>query len=513
MAQPAAFMTSVKMSAPGYNKFDLSHDVKLSCRMGQLVPIMALDVVPGDRFNIGCESMVRFAPMLAPIMHRVDITMHYFFVPNRILWENWKNYITNTPVAGNLPAHPHVEITEGNWNALADYMGIPNPLESGADIPELVNALPFAAYQRVWFEYYRDQNIQDPTVVDPPMLADGLNNYLSWDDLRYRCWEHDYFTSCLPFAQKGQPVTIPLDFEGQDIPVNRNVAGGGTSDWNVNPSGVAEVFNVVSADPSIPQEHLYANLDPVTATSTINDLRTAYRLQEWLEKAARGGSRYIENTLAFFGVHSSDKRLQRPEYITGIKSPVMISEVLNTTGTVDAPQGNMAGHGIGVVNGKYGSYYAEEHGWIIGVMSVMPKTAYQNGIPKKFLRINTPFEYYWPQFAHLGEQAVSMKEIFAFAADNDQTFGYLPAYSEYKYESNRVAGDFRDTLDFWHMGRKFTGQPLLNDDFISANPFSMAQAGDRVFAVQDPAVDYLWCHVYNKISALRKMPVFGTPTF
>ena len=231
-------------------------------------------------------------------------------------------------------------------------------------------------------------------------------------------------------------------------------------------------------------------------------------MQEWLEKNARGGTRYIESILSHFGVKSSDARLQRPEYITGVKSPVIISEVLNTTGEDGGlPQGTMAGHGIAVSSGKSGSYYCEEHGFIIGIMSILPKTAYQQGIPKQFLKKDT-LDYYFPSFANIGEQEVKNNELFAYTASAEDTFGYVPRYAEYKYMPSRVAGDFRTTLDYWHLGRIFETQPALNQTFIECKPENTT----RIFAVED-GTDPLFCHVLNKIQAVRPMPKFGTPMF
>lgn len=227
-----------------------------------------------------------------------------------------------------------------------------------------------------------------------------------------------------------------------------------------------------------------------------------------VRKNARGGTRYIENILTHFGVRSSDKRLQRPEYITGVKSPVIISEVLNTTGeSAGLPQGNMAGHGISVSTGKYGDYYCEEHGFIIGIMSVMPKPAYQQGIPRQYLKFD-PLDYYWPSFANIGEQGVKVEELYAYTPTKDDVFGYVPRYAEYKYTPCRVAGDFRNVLDYWHMGRIFSTEPTLSQEFIECT----SEDVDRVFAVQDET-DNLFCHVYNKVTAVRPMPKFGTPMF
>lgn len=512
---------SIQLTKPNKNVFDLSHDVKLSLNMGNLVPTMCMECVPGDKFNISCESLLRFSPLVAPVMHRMDVYMHYFFVPNRILWKNWEYWITNSnnPDTGTYPDFPRVQVGFGvePWNPLMDYLGIPDPGVSTS--PEFISALPFAAYQKVWNEYYRDQNLiaDISTLIQ---LGDGDNTFLSdLFPLRKRAWEHDYFTAALPFAQKGAAVTLPIGAFSDVKIIQQDAAAVGVGDTlaSVNttdtPSGSPDTaFMELVNRPGTGkvEDQMYADTSSLTAqAASINDLRRAFRLQEWLEKAARGGSRYIENIFSHFGVKSSDKRLNRPEYITGTKSPVIISEVLNTTGTANAPQGEMAGHGISVTSGKYGSYYCEEHGYIIGIMSVMPKTAYQQGIDKHWLKGNNndPFEFFWPSFAHIGEQAIERRELYAFTNAGDTVFGYVPRYAEYKFMSNRVAGDFRNTLNFWHLGRIFGTTPALNQAFVEADPTT------RVFAVTDPLEDKLYAHILHKIRAVRTMPKFGTPQF
>jgi hypothetical protein len=496
---------SIQLTKPKKNVFDLTHDVKMSADMGNLTPILTLECVPGDKFELGCESMVRFAPMIAPVMHRMDVTMHYFFVPNRILWPNWEKFITEH---NSLHVAPYVEY-DGTYgtsvNKFMDYMGVaPAPI---GGISTKLSVLPMAAYQCIYNEYYRDQNLIAP--IDYK-LVDG-NNVTSGADisrlftLRKRAWEHDYFTSSLPFAQKGAAVDIPLAINSNDVPVywNQNL----TTAVNITTPGVAGNITIgnVPMEGDVNTALMAKTSDVDLQPTTINDLRRAFRLQEWLEKNARGGTRYIENILTHFGVRSSDKRLQRPEYITGVKSPVIVSEVLNSTGQTDGlPQGNMAGHGISVSSGKSGSYYCEEHGYIIGIMSVMPKTAYQQGIPRTYLKKDS-LDYFWPTFANIGEQEVQKQELYAYTANAEETFGYVPRYAEYKYMPSRVAGDFRTTLDYWHLGRIFATEPSLNGDFVSANPTK------RIFAVEDPEGDSLYCHVLNKIKAVRPMPKYGTP--
>jgi len=504
---------SVKMTKPQKNVFDLTHDVKLSANMGNLTPILTMECVPGDKVDLSCESMIRFAPMVAPVMHRMDVTMHYFFVPNRILWDNWEKFITNANSGIVSPTIPMF----GAWNSnatllaaqslkTADYLGVPPIPVTGTTTA--INALPFAAYQCIYNEYYRDQNLIAP--VDYKLIDGnndtGIARLAELTTLRNRAWEHDYFTASLPFAQKGPAVDIPLGSVSGEAAVYANNPTNGTT-IDGTPYDIPMDNN--SSSLSIPANALFASAESMEVQpTTINELRRAFRLQEWLEKNARGGTRYIENILAHFGVKSSDARLQRPEYITGVKSPVVVSEVLQSGQSDTTPQGNMAGHGISVSSGRTGSYYCEEHGYIIGIMSVMPKTAYQQGIPKTFLK-NDPLEYFWPSFAHIGEQEVTKNELYAYTSNANDTFGYVPRYAEYKYMPSRVAGDFRTTLDYWHLGRIFDTEPELNQDFIECTP----EATSRIFAVEDPEAQKLYCHVLNKIKAVRPMPKYGTPTF
>lgn len=504
---------SVKLTRPKTNYFDLTHDVKMSGRMGELMPVLTMECVPGDKFTIGGDMMVRFAPMLAPIMHRVDATIHYFFVPNRILWDNWENFITgayNTQ-GGPDPVWPHmtydISVT-AEFARLCDYMGLPAPPNASGQ--NLISALPFAAYNTIYAEYYRDQNL-DPLNGTTPYpgtkLQDGLQSNTPYR-LKNRAWEHDYFTAALPWAQKGDEVVIPYNQMDMEVAYenSQNTVLTGT------PNNAALPGINPSNNPAIANNELFARPNDNDTAPSINDLRRAFKLQEWLEKNARGGTRYIESILEHFGVRSSDKRLQRPEYITGVKAPVIISEVLNTTGVVGAgiggaPQGTMAGHGVSVTGGNSGSYYCEEHGFIIGIMSVIPKPAYQQGIPKMYLK-DDALDYFWPTFAHLGEQPVQNQELYANHTDPFGTFGYVPRYAEYKYQTPRVSGQFRTTLDYWHLGRIFATEPVLNNDFVTVDPTET----NRIFAVSDPNEDTLFIHINHKIGAKRPMPNFGTPS-
>nr|QJB19325.1 MAG: major capsid protein [Microvirus sp.] len=513
-----SIFSEINVRRPKRNSFDLSHDLKVSSNMGDLVPVNCMECVPGDRFKLSTEVLVRLAPLVSPIMHRVDVSLHWFFVPNRIVWKDWEKFITNTKDEGTglLPAFPYVNF--GSQSAaqmkLGFYLGLPDPSLNGTkEKDEKVSAIPFAAYQKIYNDYYRDQNLIDD--IKPDLVnGDNTPSFISkFGILRKRAWEHDYFTGALPFAQKGDPVQLPLN-TFDDVEVVRYQAAAGTSaSWNnLAPlNGTTSVPNGPGVtNPDKLDGSLYAKTSDLANTAaTINDLRRATKLQEWLERAARGGSRYIENTLAHFGVRSSDKRLNRPEYIVGTKAPVTISEVVSTaetkTGTQTVPQANMAGHGVSAQFGRDGSYYCEEHGYIMCMMSVMPKTSYFQGVPKHFMKIVDPFQFYWPSFANIGEQEVYNNELYAFKNTGGNTFGYVPRYAEYKYLPGRVAGDFRSSLSFWHMGRRFDSVPNLNKAFVEADPTT------RVFAVTDTAVDHIWSHIYFNIVASRLMPKFGTP--
>lgn len=518
---------TVKISTPEKNVFDLSHEHKLSLQMGKLTPIFCQDVLPGDTFTVQAQTMLRFAPMLAPIMHRVNVFTHFFFVPNRILWSGWQDFITGGQTYTEERIAPYIKLDgeQVNSGSLANYIGLPVSTITG----QKINALPFAAYFKIYDDYYRDQNLIEPKFVE---LTDGnntspdlLHNILQRDSLLSRAWEHDYFTSCLPFTQKGDDVMISVSSETSLTPTfnyseqdiirtvgNTPVHGGGTE----NPleveqgslSGKLKVLNENDGDWKNASVDNSKNLSfDLSGTNliTVNELRVAMQLQKWLELNARGGSRYIETILVHFGVTSSDARLQRPEYLGGGISKVAISEVLQNSQSDDTPQGTMAGHGITVGESHNFKAFFEEHGFVIGIMTVMPKTAYQQGIPRMFSKLDK-LDYYWKTFANLGEQAILNKEVYVNHSAPEKTFGYLPRYSEYKYINNRVSGDFATDLDFWHLGRIFEEDPNLNEEFINCD------ASNRIFAVTSDEYDHLWCHVYFDVWASRPIPFFSTPS-
>ncbi len=550
---------SIRVRKPKRNKFNLSHDVKLSCDMGQLIPFLCQDIVPGDTWRCNSEIFLRFAPLIAPVMHRVNVYTHFFFVPKRLVWDDWKTFITGGPEGNDIPSYPRIRIPASSSisgsgslihgygqsslfcpGSLADYLGFPVQENVTPVSPSvIVDALPFRAYTLIYNEYYRDQNVQDEffNPIDTTFngiydaqdvsQADYVKNLLN---IKYRAWQKDYFTSALPWPQRGDDVTLPFvgdadvvlsdklnpGFSPEFVDYNRNSLSGAVSQSSnsQNPDGANAIKLAGNSNsPAFldPNGTLKADMSNVSS-ATISEFRRALKAQEFLELRSRGGSRYIEQIYAFFGVKSSDSRLQRPEYLGGGKTPVVISDVLQTSQTTDtSPQAQPSGNGVSIGRSNSFKRFFEEHGYLIGIMSVMPVPCYQQGMPRQFTKFD-PLDHYWPQFSHLGEQEIKNSEIYFKPGDveNDDTFGYAPRYAEYKFINSSVHGDFRNSLNFWHMGRIFNSRPYLNSTFIN---FQKGSA-DRVFAVENPTgenINHLWVSVRNNINALRPMPKYGTP--
>lgn len=510
--------SQVKGHRPKRTKFDLSHERKLSCKIGQLVPILCDEVVPGDTFSINSEVLVRMAPTLAPIMHRVNVYVHYFYVPNRIIWEPWKDFITGVDTEISIPTLDEsmapAPIQKGS---VADYLGVPigkYPSEMGE-----ISELPFRAYTAIYNEYYRDQNLQPEVDFEHSTFW----NKMGIQEPFRRAWEKDYFTSALPWAQKtptGQPVGIPVEPNYID-----------TGSLAINPDGsfasngpleIKEGGAITDSTQSVIIKNM---VDGQEMEININEFRQAHRIQKWFERQARSGSRYVETMLSHYGQKIPDL-YDRPEFLGGGKTPLVISEVINqnanqsgTTGDTNMPLGDMAGHGVAIGKMNRTKSHFKEHGWVIGIMSVMPKTAYQDGLHKSFFRKDR-FDFYWPEFANLGEQPILQKELQYTddPNDNETTFGYQSIYADYKYKGSSVHSDMRDELDYWHMGRKMptSSKVTLNSNFINCEDTEVS----RVFAVptnEDPEKpygrkDHLWVQVYNSVQATRPMPYYGTPT-
>lgn len=538
----ANIFNSIRLKRPRRNVFNLSYENKLTANAGELVPIMCKPVVPGDKFRVNTEMLVRLAPLVAPMMHRVDVFTHYFFVPNRLLWNQWEDFITKGVDGTDTPAFPKIAL-RSDWvnptsaaallsdGSLWDYLGLPTiggfngiafPERSpNSVIPPVgyeVSALPFRAYQLIYNEYYRDQNLTQP--IDFTLdggLVTNVTEVMSLLTLRRRAWEKDYFTSALPWVQRGPDVTVPvnnnsgaLDVVLKDSPHADVYHVPGTTafpkDGALRSISGALVIGGGEPDPAyLEPSNFQVNVDELGVS--INDLRTSNALQRWFERNARSGSRYIEQILSHFGVRSSDARLQRPQFLGGGRTPVSVSEVLQTSSTdTTSPQANMAGHGISAgVNHGFKRYF-EEHGYIIGIMSIRPRTGYQQGVPKDFRKFDN-MDFYFPEFAHLGEQEIKNEELYLqqTPAGNDGVFGYTPRYAEYKYSLNEVHGDFRGNMAFWHLNRIFSESPNLNTTFVECNP------SNRVFATAETSDDKYWIQIYQDVKALRLMPKYGTP--
>ncbi len=526
---------NVQVRKPGSSVFNLSHDHKLSLDAGRLYPMLAMEIAPGDKVSLSSSQLVRMMPSLAPMMQRVQVSTHYFFVPNRIVWDGWETFITGSRKGKvlppeDIPAFPYLNFTEGIGDqSLAQYMGVPMPSSPGGEVNG-VSAIPFAAAAKIWNEYYRDQNLQAEIPCD---LVDGNNTLANVELYQFahqrpprKAYEHDYFTSALPFAQKGDAVTIPLGTEaplifsgpdedapdkyytedGQPIP---NAAAHFADSGHPDGYGFLEPFGATGEGTNVDVSPTH-KVDLTSATaSTITDLRRAFKLQEWLERNALAGTRYNEHIWAMFGVRTSDARLQRPEYLGGGKSDVFMSEVAQTSGTPDdggTPQGTLAGHGINAGSSHTFNRFFEEHGYIIGFIFITPKTSYFQGLPKHFMKFDR-FDYMQPLFAHIGDQAIINKELYIDDDEeiNKEVFGYIPRYSEYRYLPSRISGTMQTSMRFWSWPRVFNNVPQLTSEFIECNP------GKEPFAVTDDSVDSWVAHVYFNIRAVRKLPKYGTP--
>lgn len=505
------------------NSFDMSHAKKFTCNMGELVPVACMECLPGDQWNIAFTNMHRMLPLVAPVMHKVKMYTEYFFVPSRILWADWEDFITGVAT----PQHPYCLLDDVfDKRTVGDHLGVPPGDYSDNAIH--VNAMQIAAYYKIYDDWYRDQNlIAEKFVPLTAGLNAGYTGKLNDPPLR-RAWEHDYFTSALPTTQQGTDVSIPLTFQ-DNIPVT---VGGDPSDpWigrDADSGGaplVGDVITSAGGNMQISPDTGGAIFDPngrlvvdvQSDAATINDLREAFSLQAFLERSIRGGLRYVEQLFSHFSVKAEDMRLQRPEFIGRDVQNFIIGEVLataqsnNDAATAEVPVGQMAGHGISV-GGRDGLYYeCKEHGYIIGIISVIPDTAYQNGLNRQFSKEDR-LDYAWPDFAHLGEQPLLLKEIQAAVGSGhlpDTIFGYMPRYSEYRYMPDQVSGDFHDSLAYWTLGRIFADKaapPELTEQFIECRPRF------DIFAVTDPNVDHIIGQHIKKITVRRKLPRYGVPS-
>lgn len=484
------------------SKMSLSYTHLLSADMGELVPIGLLEVLPGDSIRMNTSALVRCAPMLAPPMHPTEVCIHHWFVPHRLVWDNWENFITGGPDGLNasvFPTRASLAVAQGT---LANYLGLPI-----ATVPAH-SALPYRGYALIWNEWYRDQDLQTPLTISK---ADG-NDTTTNITLQNCAWEKDYFTTARPWEQKGAAVGIPLSGSGTVslVPFGTNnnpmiwrnattdAAMPGSSAQSTNASGHA--LGGATAETLDPNGRLTTSLS--SASVTVNALRQALSIQRYQEAAAMYGSRYVEY-LARLGVRSSDGRLSRPEYLGGGRQNLQFSEVLQTAADGANPVSTLRGHGLSAMRSNSFTRFMEEHGYIFTLMYVKPKTIYTSGLPRTFNR-RTKFDFWQKELQYIGQQQVLNKEIRAAHATPDGVFGYQDRYEEYRRSWSRVSGEFAtSTLDFWHFARSFSSDPALNSTFVSAVPT------DRPFAV--PATDVLYINARHSIKARRLVSRDATP--
>ena len=523
------------------NVFDLTHERKFTCNMGDLVPVLCEEVVPGDKWFFKSDAVVRLTPLLAPIMHQVDVFIHFFYVPTRLTHDNWEKFITGGEDGKDNTVVPTVKAPSGGYGngTLWDFIGCATGITGEESL-----AYPFRAYNIIWNDWYRDETLQTPATVSK---ADGLDTTTNMTLLK-RCWKKDMFTNALPWPQRGDAVNLPL---GTSAPVSVSglkIYGNGkslgltdgstnygakystgapglipnTNAYNVNNgSGVSggsapgdnKAIGITTnkTNSGITGEGTgVADLTNATA-ATINSIRQAFQLQRWFEINAISGARYVEQILAHFHVKTGDARLQRSEFIGGFRSPIVISEVVQQSETNTTPQGTLTGHAFSANRSRLLKYFFPEHGYLIGLLSVMPKPSYQQGMRRMFNR-RSRYDWYWPVFSHLGNQEIKNKEIYCQGDSvvdghgeiiDEKPFGFTGRYDEYRYIPSTVHGEFKSTLNFWHLGRIFNNLPTLNSNFVTCDP------AKRPFAVQN--TDVCEIQILNQITAIRPMPRKGRP--
>lgn len=538
------------------SRFDRSAGVKTSFNVGDIIPFYLEEVLPGDTFQVKSSMVVRMQTLLTPMMDNVYLDKYYFFVPNRLVWQHWKEFCGENTESAWIPETEYnipqlVSPATDGWKvgSIADYFGIPT------GVPGLsVNALPFRAYALIINEWFRDQNLQDPLVVPlDDSTVTGVNTGTFVTDvakggLPYIASKyHDYFTSCLPSPQKGPDVTIPVAEagnyhvvgNGKTLALTDGSVLGGLGSWsNVGvysglygtaPHSLGSTPATGELDASafgVPtQAQLGDNLDNSgliaiasgnAQAATINQLRLAFQIQKFYEQQARGGSRYTEVVRSFFGVTSPDARLQRPEYLGGNRIPINVNQVIQQSGTesTGTPQGTVVG--MSQTTDSHSDFLKSftEHGFIVGVMVARYDHTYQQGLNRMWSR-KDKFDYYWPVFANIGEQAVKNKEIFATGSaegsKDDEVFGYQEAWADYRYKPSQVTGEMRSqyeqSLDVWHLADDYAQLPTLSDSWIREDKNNV----DRVLAVTSKVSNQLFADIYITNFATRPMPMYSVP--
>lgn len=534
------------------------HSVKFSFNVGDVVPFMCDDILPGDTVTIDTSKVIRLQPLVAPIMDEVFLDTYYFFVPYRLLWNHWINFMGENTVSVWEPeveySVPQVEIPTGGYDAgtIADYMGVPIKVAGG----QKVSAMPFRAYALICDQWFRSENLMTPVNVnkdDSDIVgsngSDQVTDIVKGGKPFIACKTFDYFTASLPEPQKGPDVKLPLGsvapLSGQAPVVTGSTAHINVGDTGVNTMQIASVKNSTVQTPAkgllVSRENglagtvdgtlgaflaspvpsnLYANLNGLNAdlsmatASTVNELRQAFAIQKYYERLARGGSRYIEMIKAFYGVTSPDARLQRAEYLGGNRIYLDVEQVAQQSSTKDqpTPAGSVFGLSVtGDTNSDFTKSFTE-HGLLIGVCVARYHHTYQQGLERMWFRKNL-FDFYNPTFANLGEVPILKKEIYFTdnAVQNDSVFGYQEAWADYRYKPNRVAGEMRSAyttpLDSWHLADNYTTVPSLSADWIREDKTML----DRALAVTSQVSNQLIADFYIKADYARPMPVYSIP--
>lgn len=551
MASPQQIFNTVAVKPAPRSLFNLSHSWKSTCDFAQLIPNLLLEVLPGDAIKCTTALFGRAMPLLTPIMHKVDVYQHFYFVPLRLIWDDYERFLIpqDDETEQTIPELPYFrygfdsQASEDykklfSVGSLSDYFGIPpitTVVDDYSNPDNRLSALPFRAYQLIYNEYYRDQNLMDKVEFSKSSGYQDATEFSKIAQMRYRCWEKDYFTSALPKPQKGDPIGFDI---GQMSQSNKVVldetalaqqvpnlfrfydpqAIGAQGDRLIRTpnSGLIRVSDELGAnqrDGYIDPNGLY-KVDFSSSPQgqfTIEMLRQQARLQEFMELLMRGGGRYTEVVRNMFGVTPDDLRIGRPEYLGGGKQNLIISEVLQQSQSVadQSALGEMAGHGITMgAQNKFRGFF-KEHGLVIGILSVRPRSEYMQGVDRFWLKEDR-YDFAFPKFAHLGEQPVKNGELF-FAPDgkNREGFGYQPIYQEYRHIPSKVCGDLRGNLDFWTLARKFASRPNLNADFVQMSPSDF----QNIFAVTEASDgSHLIIEAEHNIKAVRCLPQNGIPT-